>query len=84
MLRHLVPLFALFSLATNAQSGKHPGLIAWNDTTLADSVRASGCYDYIWDEVLFSDPDSAYAMAIVLRDIAHTNGAVVDLSLIHI
>lgn len=69
----LLPAFALFTGAVAAQSPDSL-LAVWENPDRSDSARVQAYKTYIWNDYLFSNPDSAVILAEALHRFAEAQG----------
>ena len=62
----LAIVFLAFSLGLTAQSKLDSLYGVWQDQSQEDSTRVGAYKDYIWEGLIFSNPDSAFKMAEAL------------------
>ncbi len=68
----LLIFLPVFALLTAVAAGQTPDslLAVWDDPARSDSARVQAYKSYIWDEYLFSNPDTAIVLAEALHRFA--------------
>ena len=68
----LILLISFSGVSLNAQTNPDSLWRVWNDKSQSDSSRTNAYKDYIWQSYLFSNPDTAYLLALNLLSYGET------------